>query len=143
MNVKQRNNHFLEGNLAVVGLFPQLEQMLSLPVQFKAEFGLKELPDSPGLILIRGARQIVKSTWLEQQIRNVIESEVPASAIYLNGDELLNSDALINEINNYLASFFKEDLLIAYMLTGGSAIAINELIIKGRIPEYVIELTKD
>lgn len=227
MNVKEKNNHFLEGNLDVAGLFPQLEQMLSLPVQFEVEFGLKELPDRPGLILIRGARQIGKSTWLEQQIKNVIEKEGPGSAIYLNGDELLNSDALINQINNYIqlfsshiktpkifideitainnwesaikllydsgvtrkaliittgskaidlrrgterlpgrkgrlersnylftpvsfdqfnkkcASFFKEDILIAYMLTGGSPIAINELIIEGKIPEYVIDLTKD
>jgi predicted AAA+ superfamily ATPase len=227
MNVIQRNNLFLQGIWSRPGLFPQLEQMSALPVQFDADFGLLELPNEPGLILIRGARQIGKSTWMELQIRKTIEKFGPGSAVYVSGDELLDADMLVKVIENYLPLFsknvvcprifideitavpkwenalkrlydagetrkilivttgskaidlrrgterlpgrkgrlersnylftpvsftqfkvkcekyFTKDLLITYMLSGGSPIAINELIMHGRIPEYVAELTRD
>ena len=69
MNVQQINNHLLDGNLDVKGLFPKIEDLNKMPVQFKPEFGLDKLPDQPGLILVRGARQFGKSTWLELCLR--------------------------------------------------------------------------
>ena len=227
MDVKARNSFYLAGKTLESGLFPQLDAIKHWPVSFKAEFGLDTLPEEPGLILIRGARQIGKSTWLEQQIYDHIQQNGPNSTLYLNGDELLNADALQKIIRDYLPllsttktvpkifideitaiphweqaikrlydagetrhvliittgskaidlrrgterlpgrkgrisrsnyifthisfkqfknqceSYFKEDLLWAYILTGGSPIAINELIQTGYLPEYVIDLTKD
>lgn len=227
MDVKTRNSFYLAGNTKESQLFPQLEAIKHWPVHFSAEFGLDILPEDAGLILIRGARQIGKSTWLEQQIRFNIEANGPNSTLYLNGDELLNANALQKAIQDYLPmlsakgsvpkifideitaipnweqalkrlfdsgetrhilivttgskaidlrrgterlpgrkgrlkrsnfiftpisfkqfkqhceGYFKQNLLIAYILTGGSPVAINELILTGRLPEYVIDLTKD
>lgn len=227
MNVKERNNCLLRGDLTAKGLFPQLEELKEQPVQFEDEFGLKSIPLAPGLILIRGARQLGKSTWIENTLRKVILDEGPGSAIYLNGDEILNSKTLFDEILFYLpllsqkikvrkifideitsiknwelaikrlydsgetrdvliittgskaidlrrgterlpgrkgrlersnflftpisfkqfkekcSDHFKENLLTAYLMTGGSPLAINELIRTEKIPEYVTELTRD
>jgi predicted AAA+ superfamily ATPase len=227
MDVKRKNSFFLAGENQQPGLFPQLEAIKHWPVKFKAEFGLDTLPEEPGLILIRGARQIGKSTWLEQQIYDHIQKTGPNSTLYLNGDDLLDANNLQKTIQDYLPllsttacipkifideitsipnweqalkrlfdagetrhvliittgskaidlrrgterlpgrkgrlkrsnfifttigfqqfkqnceTYFKKDLLVAYLLTGGSPVAINELILGGKIPEYVVQLTKD
>ena len=43
-----------------------------------------ELPSQPGIITIRGARQIGKSTWLELQLNQTIEDYGLGSAFFLN-----------------------------------------------------------
>lgn len=228
MDVKTRNALFLSGKFDTKGLFPQLEEIKNHPFQFHAEFGLDSLPDQPGLILIRGARQFGKSTWLEQKIYQTLKEKGPGSALYFNGDDIYTIDDLMSEIVRHLATlpksvlvprifideitsilhwekalkrlydsgetrrsliittgskaidlrrgterlpgrkgrlertnflftpvsyrqfkekcskvFSQEDLLYAYLLTGGSPLAINELAKTGKVPEYVIELTRD
>ena len=245
MNVRQRNELFLQANLEDPSLFPQLREISKMPVVFEPSFGLDRMPEEPGLLMIRGARQLGKSTWLEQNLKRTIQAEGPGSAVYLNGDEILNSDRLAEEIRFYLpflrssekdstrgvpkifideisavpgweraikrlydsgdtrhvlivttgskaidlrrgherlpgrkgrlkrtnflytpvgyqqykekceailrekiaatgASIPSTDpVLVSYLLTGGSPLAINELIRYGSIPEYVTELTRD
>ena len=229
MNVKERNGAFLQGKTQVTGLFPQLDALKNSLVQFEADFGLKDLPEEPGLILVRGARQLGKSTWLEAELKKTLDRFGPGSAFYLNGDEIFSEEVLIQEMKalldlfpkqgskikrvfideitavtkwemavkrlydsgetrdvlivttgskaidlrkgterlpgrkgklnrtNYLftplsflefekhcRTYFLEDTLIAYLITGGSPLAANELIRnQGKIPEYVISLTKD
>jgi predicted AAA+ superfamily ATPase len=227
MDVKTRNDLLLQAKLDVPNLFPQLKLIEEATVKFEMNFGLSSLPDEPGLILIRGARQMGKSTWMESQIRNTIIHNGAGSAVSLNADTLLDAHALEEEIRNYLpflstsssvprifideitavpgwelalkrlydqgetrkvliittgskaidlrrgterlpgrkgrlsrtnyifthvdysqfkqkcTQYFKDDTLLAYMITGGSPIAINELIYSHRIPEYVTDLTRD
>ncbi|PWU12620.1 MAG: ATPase [Bdellovibrio sp.] len=226
MDVKQKNELLLRGHLEKPGLFPQIEALADLPVQFEPDFGLEKLPKEPGLILIRGARQMGKSTWMELQLKKAILENGAGSSFYLNGDELLDSQRLYEEIKALLPLFkkgvaarlfideitaipnwenavkrlhdegetrhillvttgsmavdlrrgherlpgrkgrlarskylflpipyaqferlcrshFGGETLAAYLLCGGSPLAANELIQERRIPEFVIELTRD
>ena len=72
---------------------------------FSINFGLPSLPAQPGIILIRGARQYGKSTWLEGQLRDCIRKNGKGSALYLNGDELRDSDDLIQTVRSTVALF--------------------------------------
>jgi hypothetical protein len=105
MNVKERNFLFLQGKFDQKGLFPQLEALATMKMTFDCEFGLTQLPQEPGLILIRGARQMGKSTWLESKIKKTVQEEGAGSALYLNGDEILNSETLFQEIQTCVSLF--------------------------------------
>lgn len=227
MDYKNINKLLGTGEIDAPGLFPHLEALKEEPFEFRIDFGLDELPDTPGLILIRGPRQYGKSTWLEQELKKTVQDYGPGSAYYLNGDELKNEHALVEGIREFLPFFhqkarvkrlfideitaidnwqkalkrlvdggelrrilvittgskavdlrrgserlpgrkgklersayhftsvpFREfkrvcgpkvraDTLHAYLLSGGSPVACNELAANGRIPEYVIEMTRD
>ncbi|MBI3535292.1 MAG: ATP-binding protein, partial [Deltaproteobacteria bacterium] len=228
MDVHEINSLLLEGKYEAPGLFPKIEQLSTIKVVFELDFGLKDIPTEPGLILIRGGRQLGKSTWLEQKLKDSARSFGPGSTFYLNGDEIIASDGLFESIRKLSNQFAKESkvkrifideitainnwekaikrladqgitrdvlivttgsktidlrrgterlpgrkgklartnyrftplsfgefadktrsyfsdskLLTAYLLTGGSPVAINGLIENGRIPDYVIELTRD
>ncbi|MBF0104996.1 MAG: ATP-binding protein [Deltaproteobacteria bacterium] len=228
MNVHETNKCLLDARYDEPGLFPHLEQLAELPIAFKMDFGLEKLPQEPGLILIRGGRQLGKSTWLEKAMRETALEHGPGSVYYLNGDEIGDQEELseligdlsglfnkkaaqrvlfIDEItavknwekalkkladqgivrdmlivttgsktidlrrgterlpgrkgkldrSNYRFTpvsfsefktktqnyFSKDKTLWAYILTGGSPVAINGLVSSGRIPEYVVELTRD
>lgn len=227
MDVKQKNDACLQGTLELPGLFPQIEELSRLTVQFQFDFGLNTLPTDPGIILVRGARQLGKSTWLELELKKTLEMFGAGSAFYLNGDEFLNNEQLYVQVKELAALFprdvpvkrifideitavpaweralkrlydagdirqlliittgskavdlrrgterlpgrkgrldrtsylftpvsyaefekncqahFGKDVLIAYLLTGGSPLAANELIKTGRIPPYVFALTRD
>ena len=71
MNVVNRNTLYLKGEYAE-GAFPHLEGLPSVGL-LPCDFGLPDLPEDPGVIVIRGPRQFGKSTWLEQQIRNTLD----------------------------------------------------------------------
>lgn len=94
MNVKERNELLSQGVLDRPGLFPHLDLLRAAPCVFTVDFGLPELPDGPGLVVIRGPRQCGKSTWLEGALRDSIAHNGPGSAWYLNGDELRDADDL-------------------------------------------------
>jgi predicted AAA+ superfamily ATPase len=47
------------------------------------------------------------------------------------------------QFKNKCETHFKKDSWIAYLISGGSPIAINGLLQTGNIPEYVAELTRD
>lgn len=86
-------------------LFPHLDNLKEAPIVFDIAFGLDELPTDPGILLIRGARQYGKSTWLEQNIYNTIKHFGPGTAFYLNGDNILNVDRFESEVDILLGAF--------------------------------------
>lgn len=227
MNVEQVNRLLLQENWQPKEDLPKLKQLSSLPLQFPHTFGLKELPEEGGILFVRGARQLGKSTWLESELASSYLRYGPGSSFFLNCDEVairsdlrtellkiiayFNPDApvkrlFIDEITaidgweqvlklladqgelqdillvttgskatdirrgserlpgrkgkldrtNYIfcptpfrdflkvsGDSFGSDGLIAYILTGGSPIAANELAERGVLPEYVIDLTRD
>ena len=105
MNVRQINEHLLRGSTAERGLFPHVDGLRSAPFVFVVDFGLAELPEQPGVLLVRGPRQYGKSTWLEAELKGTVESYGPATAFYLNGDELPDADALIEAIRELRPSY--------------------------------------
>jgi predicted AAA+ superfamily ATPase len=89
-------------------VFPHLDQLKESRFVFKFDFGLQKLPTEGGVIAVRGARQLGKSTWLEQQARTTIRQFGPGSALYLNGDEIRDREALRREIRE-ITSLFRKD----------------------------------
>ncbi|HXW52617.1 MAG TPA: AAA family ATPase, partial [Myxococcota bacterium] len=61
----------------------------------------------PGLLLIRGARQYGKSTWLEEKIAATIIEFGPGSSLYLNGDAIASAEVLTQQIR-VLAQMFEK-----------------------------------
>lgn len=98
MNVEMRNHLFLQGNFDIDGLFPSLETSLKQTVVFELDFGLEELPRQPGLIIIRGARQFGKSTWLENELKKSLIEFGAGSSFYLNGDFFRDDEELYQAI---------------------------------------------
>ena len=88
MDTIQINKALSLGKIDDHGVLPKLEQLGREPIVFEFNFGLERLPKEPGIILIRGARQYGKSTWLQQKIRDTVKQFGPGSAYYLNGDEI-------------------------------------------------------
>ncbi len=105
MDVNQINRALMRGETELPGVLPHLETLAIAPFQFEVDFGLKKLPNEPGMLLIRGARQYGKSTWLEQQIAATIKEFGAGSALYLNGDILLNKEHLVSEIRSVIQFF--------------------------------------
>lgn len=227
MDGKQVNAALSAGRINEPGLFPKLEVLEQSPFRFGVEFGLDDLPAEPGVILIRGARQYGKSTWLQEQIRLTVRQFGPGSCFVLNGDELRSGRDLIEAVRALLPLFsttapvrrlfideitaigdwqaalkrlldagelknvlvvttgskaadlrhgserqpgrkgrldrtaylftpvsyaeFKRvageslgnETLTAYLLSGGSPLACAELAARRRLPDYVIEITRD
>jgi predicted AAA+ superfamily ATPase len=104
VNVVERNLLYLKGLTDADGLFPHLE---TAPANafFGWDFGLPELPQEPGIIVIRGPRQYGKSTWLEYQLRATIEKFGPGTALFLNGDYIAGPDDLERELATLLRHF--------------------------------------
>jgi predicted AAA+ superfamily ATPase len=105
MDVKGINQALAAGRLDEPGLFPHLDELRGSAHVFPFDFGLGDLPREPGVLLIRGARQYGKSTWLEGELRRSVETFGPGSAYYLNGDEITDVGALAESIRVLLASF--------------------------------------
>lgn len=105
MNVNQINQALIQGKIDSYGVLPHLDTLSLAPFKFEVYFGLKELPNEPGILLIRGARQYGKSTWLEQQIAATIKEFGAGSALYLNGNILLDKEHLVSEIRTTIQFF--------------------------------------
>jgi len=108
MDLKTTNAMLSSGDIDAVGLFPHLDRLQDARYIFKTEFGLDTLPIEPGILLIRGARQYGKSTWLEQQLRNTIVEFGPGSAFYLNGDDIADHNALEVAIDDLITAYRKD-----------------------------------
>src|SRR5688572_8567195 len=104
MNVADRNQLYFNGILDAEGLFPHLERTPPNGF-FNWDFGLAELPQEPGIIVIRGPRQYGKSTWLEYQLRETIRRFGGGTALFLNGDYIAGPDELESEIESLLRHF--------------------------------------
>jgi predicted AAA+ superfamily ATPase len=73
---------------------PSLAGLRSQKNAFDVEFGLANLPLEPGLIVVRGARQYGKSTWLESELHKSYTAYGPASCFHINGDDIENEHEL-------------------------------------------------
>jgi len=94
MNYMEINQALAAGDLSRRGILPKVDALDKQKAVFKMRFGLEKLPVEPGLLLIRGARQYGKSTWLQQQIRLTVEQFGAGSVFYVNGDEIRNEREL-------------------------------------------------
>ena len=102
MTTLQINQALSEGRIGVPGVLPKLDQLKNAPFVFRQEFGLDSLPEEAGIIVIRGARQYGKSTWLQRMIERTITSYGGGSAFYLNGDEIRDHDDLREDIRTLI-----------------------------------------
>ena len=105
MNTFEVNQLLGQGDAIKGGVLPKLDELAGEPFVFKLHFGLDELPAEAGVILVRGARQYGKSTWLQSQIRETVETCGPGSAFYLNGDEVRDGKSLTEQIRELLPMF--------------------------------------
>ena len=105
MNTHDINVALSSGDVESPGILPKLEELAEQPFVLQTSFGLDRLPESPGVILVRGARQYGKSTWLQQQIKETVQRFGPGSAFYLNGDALRDEDALIERVRSLTGMF--------------------------------------
>jgi len=227
VDVNETNRRLLAGNGDLRDALPHLAELARQAHQFRFSFGLDELPEEPGFIAVRGARQYGKSTWLESQIQDTVDRHGPGTALYLNGDEIGSSTRLAETIRGLVPLFrpgahvrrlfidevtavrdweralkslidagelrkvlvvttgsraadlrrgterlpgrkgrlarssflftpvpyreFKRvcggrlgaDTVLAYQMSGGSPVACSELAERRRVPEFVIEATRD
>ncbi len=228
MTTLEMNEALSEGRVGEAGVLPKLDELRQAPVVFRQDFGLDSLPEEPGIILIRGARQYGKSTWLQRMIEQTVQAYGGGTAFYLEGDEIRNQDDLREQIRTLVPLYRvdapvkrlfideitavthwesalkllidrgelrdvlivttgsqagdlrhgaerlpgrkgrlsrssyvfapvafsdfvdkardrlgNDDLAPAYVLSGGSPIALAELLVGGRIPDYVNELVRD
>ncbi len=105
MNTVEVNQQLAQGDAIKRGVLPKLDELAGEPFVFKLHFGLDKLPTEAGVILVRGARQYGKSTWLQSQIRETVKTCGPGSAFYLNGDEVRDGQALAEQIRHLLPMF--------------------------------------
>ncbi len=125
------NGHLALGEVDVAGLLPHFDGLKAAPYVFNVNFGLPQLPTEPGILMIRGARQYGKSTWLEQEIYKTIQQFGAGTAFYLNGEYLLDVDKLEHEI----------ELLVPMFVEGAAVrrIFIDEIT---AIPKWEIALKR-
>ena len=105
MDVNARNTLLASGQIDRDDLWPCIVEFEARPRQFRFSFGLDELPEAPGVILVRGPRQYGKSTWMELALRETIEDFGPGSAYVLNGDELSDAADLERNIAGLMSMF--------------------------------------
>lgn len=146
MDVKEINRALASGTIDQPGLFPHLDQLAGSRYVFPVDFGLTELPHEPGVLLIRGARQYGKSTWLEQQLRATLITVGPGSAYYLNGDEIPTAQALAEAIREILPSYSSQARLRRLFIDEITAIpewekALKRLIDAGELRSVLVVTT--
>ena len=130
MDVKTKNELFLRGNLEARGLFPALDALSDMTVKFSPHFGLDNLPTEPGLIMVRGARQLGKSTWLEMCLQRSLKEFGPGSAFYLNGDDILSNELLKAQMELLVSAFAQGQKICRIFIDEITAIDNWELAIK-------------
>lgn len=108
MNVKQRNGLLSRGEIDREDLWPKMIEMEAKAAQFRFDFGLKELPTEPGILIIRGPRQYGKSTWLEEELRWTIQKFGKGTAYYLNGDEINSDEELEQNLLDLITAFDRD-----------------------------------
>ena len=146
MNIETLNHALATGNIDQIGLFPHLDQLIHAPYVFDIDFGLKTLPIEPGILLIRGARQYGKSTWLEQALKNTIIEFGAGTAFYLNGDVLLELNRLEKAIEDLLTGFRRDAPIKRIFIDEITAIphwevALKRLVDRGALREVLVVTT--
>ncbi|HEU4418905.1 MAG TPA: AAA family ATPase [Planctomycetota bacterium] len=146
MDVRSINQHLQAGQLDVPGLFPHLDRLRAGGPIFEIDFGLGALPEVPGVLLVRGPRQYGKSTWLEGQLEATIRSAGPASAFYLNGDQLADTDALVHAIRGLVPGFAKNARVRRLFIDEITAVAdwergLKQLLDAGELRDVLVVTT--
>lgn len=108
VDIASINENLATGNIENLQMLPHVYALSQSAYIFEHDFALKELPTQPGILLIRGPRQYGKSTWLEQQILQTIKTFGAGSAFYLNGDFLVDANALSEQLIDLAVSFDKQ-----------------------------------
>ena len=124
------NNILANGDIDQPHVFPHLDGLKHNLFIFKMDFGLETLPCNPGILLIRGARQYGKSTWLEQQLYHTIKQFGQGSAYYLNGDYIPDVDALTKAIDELTTTFSKDATVRRLFIDEITAVENWELALK-------------
>ncbi|PNT85787.1 ATP-binding protein [Coxiella burnetii] len=130
MSLTEINEFLASSEINRPGLFPHLDQLERASFIFEVDFGLKTFPTEPGIISIRGPRQYGKSTWLERELRQSIIDFGPASAFYLNGDDILERDRLEQAIQKLLPAFSKQAAVRRLFIDEITAIPNWEVVLK-------------
>lgn len=130
MDIHTLNRLLAEGSVEVEGQFPRLDILKKSSFQFEIDFGLNNLPEEMGILLIRGARQYGKSTWLEQQIKKTIQQFGAGTAFYLNGEYIADGNQLEQEIEMLLPAFAKNAPVKRLFIDEITAISKWEIILK-------------
>ncbi len=107
MNCDEKNSLLITGPVDREDLWPKINEYEAQRFQFRWEFGLTDLPTTGGVISIRGARQIGKSTWLELKLLETIEKYGLGTAFILNGDSIYSHDEFEKKLLELSASFKK------------------------------------
>jgi uncharacterized protein len=108
MNVNELNRALLEGRIEDPQILPRLHALENSTFKFGWDFGLENLPTTPGVLLVRGARQYGKSTWMESEIRRTIQEHGAGSALFLDGDHAKDEHDLSEKISE-IAGLFHPD----------------------------------
>lgn len=146
MNVSEVNDALFRGEIDRTGVLPHSARLAARALRFEVDFGLRQLPEVPGILLIRGARQYGKSTWLEREIRASVERFGPGCAFYLNGDELRDSNELyaaIAELTPLFASAAPVKRLFIDEITAvaGWESALKRLVDSGELRDILVVTT--
>lgn len=129
------NEQLIRGEINHGSVFPHLTRLEEKPFIFQIDFGLKELPTEPGILMIRGARQYGKSTWLEQQLKQTIKVFGAGSAFYLNGEHILVTDTLEQELDVLIPMFSKEAGVRRIFIDEITAIKNWEIVLKRMVDD--------
>jgi len=108
MNVNDINQVLLSSDFSALDNLPHIAQLKESPIRFTVDFGLDKLPTEPGIIVVYGARQYGKSTWIEQKIIESARQYGSGSTLYLNGDEIVNEKELYQQLENLSLLFAPE-----------------------------------
>ena len=130
MEIQEVNNNLFSGNINSPEMFPALARLQAAPYIFNNNFGLDTLPSEPGILVIRGARQYGKSTWLEQQLKNTIIEFGAGTAFYLNGDDIADRDSLHEKISELLPLYHKDAKVCRLFIDEITAIERWETVLK-------------
>lgn len=140
------NQKLASGEINEIGVFPHLDRLVDMTYVFDIDFGLGDLPTEPGILLIRGARQYGKSTWLEQSLKQTIQTFGAGTAFYLNGDFILTIETLEKSIEVLLMAFRKDAPIKRIFIDEITAIPNWEIALKrladtGKIKDVLIVTT--
>jgi len=146
MDISTLNTKLSEGDIGKSGMFPHLDRLKQMKYIFEIDFGLTSLPLEPGILLIRGARQYGKSTWLEQELFNTIKEFGPGSAYYLNGENISDADHLENEIDGLLNAYSSKTAVRRLFIDEITAInnweiALKRMVDSGKLSKVLIITT--
>lgn len=124
------NELLLRGEIEHPSLFPHLTRLQESPFIFNMEFGLDELPREPGVVLIRGARQYGKSTWLESQLKQSVMEYGVGSTFYLNGEHILLANQFQQQLEAIHAAYSKDAAIKRLFIDEITAIEQWEMVLK-------------